>query len=356
MEILKIKLTIFVGKTDNRRLRKLIRLKLTNILRRINSKDKTMRIKLNDAKKILILKIFCGGLIGFFVLTVSAQTKRTITIITEPNAIVWLDDIQRGRTDESGKLIVKQISVGAHKIRVRADNFKEISQNLLAAQKGDIKIALVKTTDKAELAFQEAERLAGSDREKAIAAYRRATSLRPKYAEANLALARALSAKGDYELALKAIAEARRARPNYAEASAVEGRIYVLEGDEEKAIASFKRAITEGRGFQPEAHTGLGLLYKEKAEALGSGGDLEAEAANYQIAIGAFKKAVAQLSDAPDAITIYQFIGLAYEKMKKYDEAIAVYEEFLRVFPDSSEASAVQSFIVQLKKQMSEEQ
>jgi outer membrane protein assembly factor BamD (BamD/ComL family) len=41
--------------------------------------------------------------------------------------------------------------------------------------------------------------------------------------------------------------------------------------------------------------------------------------------------------------------------MKKYTEAIAVYEEFLRVFPDSNEASAVQSFIVQLKKQMSEQ-
>jgi len=284
-----------------------------------------------------------------------ANQTRTITIVTEPKAIVWLDDIRRGTTDESGKLIVKPVTAGAHKLRVRADGFKETSQNLLAAQTGDVKITLAKTDDKAELAFQEAERLSGSDREKAIAAYRRATSARPKYAEANLGLARVLSAKGDYDDALKAIAEARKARLNYAEASAVEGRIYVLEGDEEKAIAAFKRAITEGKGFQPEAHTGLGLLYKEKAEAVGSGGDYEAEAANYQLAIGSFKKAVSQLSGAPDAITIYQFIGLAYEKMKKYTEAIAVYEEFLRVFPDSSETTAVQSFIVQLKKEMSEQ-
>ena len=305
-----------------------------------------MRIK-NYFSSALVCLMFIGAAF--------AQSQRTITIVTEPNAAVWLNDILRGKTDEAGKLIIKPVSNGAHKIRVRADGFKEASQNLLAAQKGDVKIALVKTTDQAELTFQEAERLSATDREKASAAYRRAIGLRPKYAEANLGLARVLTAKGDYEDALKAIAAARKARPNYAEASAVEGRIYIAEGDEEKAIASFKRAITEGRGFQPEANAGLGLLYKEKAEAFGSGGDYESEAANYLLAVGFLKKAVSQLSGAPDAITIYQFIGLAYEKIKKFDEAIAVYEEFLRVFPDSNEATAVRSFIVQIKKQMSEQ-
>jgi len=318
-----------------------------------------MRIQ-TSKNKTLILKIFC--LIGLFASTVSAQkpattqATRTITVITEPNAIVWLDDLRRGTTDESGKLIIKPVTAGAHKLRVRADGFKETSQNLTAAQKDDVKIALVKTTDQAELTFQEAERLSTTDREKAIAAYRKAISLRPKYAEANLALARVLSASDDNEGALKAIAAAKKARLNYAEASAVEGRIYVSEGDEKKAIAAFKRAITEGKGFQPEAQTGLGLLYKDKAEAFGSTGDFESEEANYMLAVGYFKKAVSQLAGAPDAITIYQFLGLAFEKMKKFDEAIAVYEEFLRVFPDSNEATAVKSFIIQLKKQMSEKQ
>jgi len=308
-------------------------------------------------------KFYIFALIGLFsIASLSAQPPRataptrTVTIVTEPNATVWLDDIRRGTTDESGVLLVKPITAGAHKLRVRADGFKEASQNLTAAQKGDVKIALVKTTDQAELTFQEAERLSTTDREKAIAAYRKAISLRPKYAEANLALARVLSASGDNEGALKAIAAARKARLNYAEASAVEGRIYVSEGDEEKAIAAFKRAITEGRGVQPEAQTGLALLYKEKGEAFGSAGDFESEEANYMLAIGYFRKAISQLAGAPDATIIYQFLGLAFEKMKKFDEAIAVYEEFLRVFPDSNEATAVKSFILQLKKQMSGEQ
>jgi tetratricopeptide (TPR) repeat protein len=284
-------------------------------------------------------------------------STRTINVVTEPNATVWLDDILRGKTDESGSLLIKPVTAGAHKLRIRADGFKETTQNLLAAQKGEVKIALVKTEDQAELMFQEAERLSLLDRDKAVETYRKAIALRPKYAEAYLALARTLSAKNDYDGALVAIKEAKKARPAYAEASAVEGRIYVSlgeDGGEAKAIAAFKRAITEGKGFQPEAQTGLGLLYKEKAEEFGGAGDYEAEEANYTLAIGYFKKAVAQLGGAPDAITLYQFLGLAYEKMKKYKEAIAVYEEFLRVFPDSSEATAVKSFIVQLKKEMSE--
>ncbi len=318
-----------------------------------------MQIKSNKICKNSLV-IFClTGLLtlaaGAQISTGAANQTRMLIVVTEPKAIVWLDDVRYGTTDANGKLTLRPIAAGAHTLRVRADGFKEISQPISAAQKGEVKISLVKTEDAAELQFQEAERLSEVDRDKAVVAYRKAINLRPKYPEAYLALARILTAQNNYDDALKAIAGARKARPAYAEASAVEGRIYVTEEMPEKATASFKRAIAEGKGFQPEAQTGLGLLYREQAEAAGNGGDFEAEADNYLLAIAAFKKAAAQLSGAPDAITIYQFIGLAYEKMKKYDEAIKVYEEFLHVFPDSNEATAVQSFIVQLKKQMSEQ-
>ncbi len=279
--------------------------------------------------------------------------QRTIIILTEPKAVVWLDDVKRGAADESGKLAVKFSLPGTRKLRIRADGFKEISQNLLPTNKGEVKIILTKTTDEAELVFQQAE--ASNDKQKAAELYRNAIKLRPKYAEAQLGLARALS-DSDNEGALQAIKEARKARLSYAEASAVEGRIYKLEGNEEKAITVFKRAITEGKGFQPEAYTGLGLLYKEKAEGFGALGKFAEEKANYELAVESFKKSIAQLSGAPDAEVIYQFLGLAYEQMKRYKDAIAVYEEFLRVFPDSNETSAVQSYIVQLKKQMNDEQ
>lgn len=283
--------------------------------------------------------------------SVQAQTAaRSITVIAEPSASVWIDDVLRGKTGADGKLIVKPVSAGIRKLRVRADGFKEVSQNLTAAQKGDVKIALVKTTDEAELAFQKAE--AETDRKAKIDLYRNAVKLRPKYAEAFLGLARVLEATGDFDGALDAIKNARKARLIYPEATAVEGRIYKDSGEDEKAIASFNRAIKEGKGFQPEAYTGLAIYYKEQAGNAGIG-DPEEEKRLYALAVANFQKAVEQLSATEPVV--YMFLGEIYEKQKKYPEAIKIYEKFLRDFPDSSERTAVESFIVQIKKQQAEQ-
>ncbi len=280
---------------------------------------------------------------------------RSITVSTEPNAKVWIDGLLYGKTGADGTLAIKSVPGGPHTLRVRADGFRQKEQPLLATQKGTVKVVLVKTTDEAELAFQEAERLLSSDRDKAIEAYEKAIKIKPT-AEYYVALARVNSDVGDLEAAEKAIVAARKLRPGYAEASAVLGRIYKESGQgEDKAIAAFKRAITEGKGIQPEAYAGLGLLYKEKAEGFGGSGDFEDEAANYAESAKNLKMAVKQLGGAPDAIVIYQLLGLTYERQKQYKDAIATYEDFLRIFPDTTEASAVRSFITQIKKQMEEQ-
>jgi tetratricopeptide (TPR) repeat protein len=215
---------------------------------------------------------------------------------------------------------------------------------------------LIKTVDRAELAFQEAEKLSFTDREKATESYNWAIKLRPNYPEAYVGLARVLTETGELENALKAIASARRLRPGYAEASAVEGRIYAEYGQEDKAVTAFKRAITEGKGFQPEALTGLGLLYKGKAEGFGGSGELDQEAVNYEESAKNLKAALKQLSGSPDAMILYQQLGLIYERQGQTAEAIELYEEFLEIFPESVEATAVRSFIVQLKKQTDDPQ
>ncbi len=277
---------------------------------------------------------------------------RSIVVQSEPGASVWIDGVAWGKTNAQGQLEIPTVSAGPHSMRVRAPGFKEMTVAVGAAQKGEVKVALVKTTDEAELAYQEGERQAFTDREKSAEAYRRAIKLRPKYPEAYVGLARVLTEAGDIEEAQKAILAARRVRPGYAEASAVEGRIHKENGDYAKAIAAFKRSIQEGKGFQPEAYAGLGIFYKEKAEEAGSSGDYEAEATNYAEAAKNLKQSLKQLSGAPDTIVIYQLLGLIYERQKLYKEAIATYEEFLRIFPNSTEATAVRSFIVQLKKNM----
>ena len=292
--------------------------------------------------------------------TVTAQVKtapkavqlRSITVSTQPESSVWLDGVLFGKADKSGNLSIRSVSAGAHTLRVRADGFKEKSQPVAATQKGEIKVALVKTTDEAELAFQEAERLTTTDREKAVVAYQRAIKLRPNYAESFLSLARTQAELGNLEDAQRAINSARKLRPGYAEASAVEGRILKENGEEDRAIASFKRAITEGKGFQPEALTGLGLLYKERAEGFGGSGKFEEEQLNQTESAKYLKSAIKQLSGAPDALVVYQILGLIYERQQKFADAIATYEEFLRLFPETPEASAVRSFIIQLRKQL----
>lgn len=296
-------------------------------------------------KKSLIIFV----LVIIFAITNFAQKNRTVTIITEPNATVWVNDIKRGATDSSGNLIIKFVPAGTLKIRVRAYSFKETTQSLLPTQ-SQLQINLVKSTDKAELTFHEAEKMMKIDRLQAIELYEKAASLRPKYYDAYIEMARAMSDAGDIEGALQAIANARKARPGSPEASAVEGRIYKSDGDEEKAIASFKRAIKEGAGFQPEAHTGLGLLYKEKAESFGSSGDFENEAETYKIAAAELKTALTQLAGTEPVL--YELLGNVYEKMQKYPEAISIYEEYLRLFPETNEATTFRSYIVQVKKLM----
>lgn len=282
----------------------------------------------------------------------ASQSRQTVlTITSEPGSTVWIDDIRFGKTDPSGKISIKNLGGTRHNIRVRADGFKE-SVKSVASPQGELNIALIKTTDPAELAFQEAEQLLSRDREKAADAYRKAIRLRPNYPAAYIGLARVLSESGDTDAALKAIRDLRRVAPANAEASAVEGRIYKDTGEEVKAVAAFRRSITQARGFQPEAFTGLGLLYKEKAEAAGAAGKLDEEAANYTEAAKDLTTALKQLAGAPDASVLYQLLGLVYERQKKYDDAIRIYNEFLERFPDSNEAPTVRSFIEQIKKQM----
>lgn len=273
----------------------------------------------------------------------AAAQARTLTIVTEPAAVVWLDEIRRGKADSAGKLLLAKVSSGAHNLRVRATGFKEATLPLAATARGEIKVRLLRTTDQAELAFQQAETARESARdaearEKAADLYRQTLRIRLAYPAAHVGLARVLLELNDTDGALTEIEAARRYRANYPEASAVEGRIYRETGQTDEAIGSFNRAIRESRGFQPEAHVGLGRVYEEKGQ--------------YDQAAREFQIAVNQLADTEPII--YQMLGVAYEKSGDNKEAIAAYETYLRLAPNGSLAPAVQSIVEQLKSQQPE--
>jgi tetratricopeptide (TPR) repeat protein len=286
-----------------------------------------------------LLLAVCGG-------AVLAQHKpippsnsgRTLTILTEPDAIVWLDEIRRGTTDAVGKLSLVKVSPGAHSLRVRASGFKEVTLPIQPARRGEIRVRLMRTTDEAELAFQRAEtaREQAKDdqsRQKSAGLYRQALQLRPALPAAHVGLARVLMDLNDANGGLAEIEAARRYQPVYPEASAAEGRIYREKGQTDEAIGSFNRAIRESHGFQPEAHVGLGRVYEEK-------GQYELAAREYQIAIN-------QLSDTEPII--YQLLGAAYERIGKNKGAVVAYENYLRLAPNGSLAPAVRSILEQLK-------
>src|ERR1044072_6887764 len=128
----------------------------------------------------------------FFSISVAAQiapTLRSITVISEPNATVWIDDMRFGTTDDKGRLKIASLPAGIRTLRVRAQGFTEVRKSLPATTRGDAAVGLIKTTDEAELAYQAGEAATTVDREKAIGEYQRAIKLRPNFPAAHLGLA-----------------------------------------------------------------------------------------------------------------------------------------------------------------------
>ncbi|MGB8507598.1 MAG: tetratricopeptide repeat protein [Pyrinomonadaceae bacterium] len=276
--------------------------------------------------------------------TASSASTRTLAISTQPDAVVWVDEVRRGTSDAGGKLSLA-VSPGRHSLRVRAQGFGERTLAILPAQRGAIEVRLVATKDQAELLFQQAEEArekGGGDegRRNAAELYRQALKLRPRFPAAHVGLARVLLASEDNDGALDEIAAARRVRPAYAEASAVEGRILRSLAEQDAAVAAYRRAIREGGGFQPEAYTGMGIVLEEKGD--------------YEGAVAAFRKAVAQLSDSEPAL--YQLMGAAYEKLERWKEAVAAYEKYLELAPEGGQSSAIRSIIDQLRQQAADQQ
>lgn len=303
-----------------------------------------------------LLKEFCSLLIIVAVVagaapTTSAQahprppSSNALTIKTEPNAIVWLDDIRRGATDATGKLVLDRVSSSRHNLRVRANGFKESAMPLLPGRRGIVSVRLVRTTDEAELTFQQAEEARekakdDDSRRQAMELYRRALKLRAAFPAAQVGLARELLELNKYQEGLTAIETARLSRAIYPEASAVEGRIYREMAFADEAIKSFQRAIREARGFQPEAHVGLARVYEERGQ--------------YGSAASEFETAIKQLSDSEPVI--YQLLGAIYEKLEKYKEAVATYEKYLELAPNGNLAPAVRSIIDQLRREAAGQQ
>ena len=262
----------------------------------------------------------------------------SVNISTRPGAVVWVDEVRRGVADAEGNLTLK-LAPGRRALRVRAKGFAEKTLTLLPAQRGALTVALAQTADEAESLFQQAEetREKGKNAE-AVELYKQALAKRPRFAAAHLGLARSLESQDNFDEALEQLREARRDRPVYPESWAVEGRIQRSLADYDAALAAYQRALRESGGFQPEAHTGVGLVHEDKGRN--------------EEAVAAFRKAVAQLSDTEPVL--YELLARNLEKLERWKEAVAAYEKYLELAPQGAHASAINSIIDQLRKQAAE--
>ena len=59
------------------------------------------------------LSLLCIMVLAFG-LASQAQQFRTITIQTEPNAKVWIDNVLYGTTSKDGRLEIKTVAAGTH--------------------------------------------------------------------------------------------------------------------------------------------------------------------------------------------------------------------------------------------------
>ena len=105
-------------------------------------------------------------------------------------------------------------------------------------------------------------------------------------------------------------------------------------------MKSFRRAIVEARGVQPEAHVGMAKVYEDKGQ--------------FDLAVAEYRKAIVQLSDSEPVI--YQMLGATYERIEKPKEAVAAYEKYLQLAPNGSYAAAIRSILEQLKREAAGEQ
>ncbi len=253
-------------------------------------------------------------------------------------SLVFVDDVRIGRTDDSGARTFASLPPGRRTVVVRQPGFADDRRTVVLATGGTstVRPKRVRLTDESERARQTAEFLAADGKHQLAAVeFQRAISLRPNgFRDAEIGLARALLALKDFDGSSTVAEAVAAANPKNLEAQTVLANVLRERGLYDEAALTYRRAIALSPARAPEAHAGLAIL-------LGERGDLPGAAAEYRSAID-------QNLDAEPIL--YQLYGSVLERLERRTEAVAAYERFLELAPNSSLAAAVRSVVEQLKR------
>ena len=165
--------------------------------------------------------------------------------------------------------------------------------------------------------------------DEAIAAFREAVRLQPKFLGARYNLAMALEAAGSPDEALEVYDEVLRLNPGYVEALNNRGALLSSLGRPEEAVASYRRAVA----CRPRAAS----LHYNLANALSRVGQ-------YDEAVRQYREAIRIDPGIPEA---HNNLATALEALGRSEEALQAIEQALALRPDYAEAQINQSTIRQ---------
>ena len=156
--------------------------------------------------------------------------------------------------------------------------------------------------------------------DQAIAAFRQAIALNPKFPDAYSNLGGALNEKGDLDEAIAAFRQAIALNPNLPEAHGNLGSVLKNRGEPDETIAACRAALILKPNY-PEACVNLGAALKDK-------GELDA-------AIAAFRQAIVLNPNSPEA---HGSLADVLKDVGQLDEAIAAYRQAIALKPVFPEA------------------
>lgn len=267
-------------------------------------------------------------------------SQASLAVRAPAGAIVWVDQLRYGAIPQSGELTIGNLRPGTHLVRARLKGRREAAQSaaLGAGERKTLTLELAAPADKAELSFQEAEELRGRGKHaEAIEAYRTAIRLRPAgYPQARLGLARSLQVVDGYEEALTNVRKAMREKGvSLAEAYTILGNLRRAQGFTDDALKNYQLALTQSKEL-PEPFTGIALIHQDRNRP-------EETIKHYRLAIAA----------ANDTEPVLFFLlGNTLEREYRYKEAVEVYEKYLLLDPQGTNAPSVRSVVKQLKREI----
>jgi Flp pilus assembly protein TadD len=190
--------------------------------------------------------------------------------------------------------------------------------------------------------------------DEAIAAYRRAVTLKPDFPEAHNNLGIALREKGQLDAATAAYRQALALKPDYSEAHINLGNVLREKGELGEAIVAYRWAIALKSDF-PKAHYNLAntlrdigqmdeaiaayrqavTLNPNYAEAHNNLGNTLREKGELDDAITSYRQAIAF---APNYADAHSNLGVALKDQGKLVEAIASYRQAIVLSPSDAVA------------------